>query len=115
MEFLLYTKVLSNRRTAQYHKFFRVSAGILHSSEMFKDHCALTLGDNVYCAFTCKVPHLAILETHSELCLGEGPAAKVGPTKVWPTRISTDFAKKCAARYHEAYQWKSLLCCAVCA
>lgn len=41
------------------------------------------------------------------------PARK--PTKVWPTKVLLEFAKKCAAQYHKALQMEHPLCCAVCA
>jgi hypothetical protein len=114
MESVLNAKVSSNRRTAQYRKFFEVSPGTLQSREKFKDHCALILGDNIYSAFTREVPRLAVSESCSGSHLEEN-LGKASASKDWPIKISPDFAKKCAARYREAYQWKSLLCCAVCA
>ena len=83
MQSLLNAKVLSNHHTAQYHKFFEVSPSILQSHEKFKDHCALILGDNVYSAFTCEVPHLIVSESCSDLHSGEN-LGKVSAREEWP-------------------------------
>lgn len=102
MESLLNVKVSSNRHTVQYCKFFGVSPGVLQSTEQFKDRCALILGDNVYSTFTREVPRLAVSQSGSGLKSGEN-LHKVSPSKDWPNKISSDFAKKCAAHYQEAF------------
>jgi hypothetical protein len=39
----------------------------------------------------------------------------ITPKPTWPSTVSSDFAKKCAARYRKNFQWKRPDCCAVCA
>lgn len=110
----LLNKVSSDRCTLQYRKFFGVSPSVLLNPETFMDHCALFLGDNVYSAFMCEAPRLTLSDPNLDSSASKN-LPKIHPTKEWPTKVSSDFAKKCAARYREAYHWKTLLCCAVCA
>ena len=110
MQSLFNVKVSSDRRTAQYRNFFGAASDIFQSTEKFKDHCALILGGNVYSAFTGEVPRLVMSENS-----GSGESrGNIRQHEDWPMKVTSDFAKKCAARYREAYQWKRLLCCAVC-
>lgn len=97
----------TTKRTSHlYRNFFGNDPAVLLSVDAFKDHVALTLGNDVFCALTDERPRAAAMSSHTL------PKKQSAP--VWPTKVSSDFAKRCVSQYRELSNWAKPLCCAVC-
>jgi len=98
-------------------KFFGSNpAATLGNVDLFLDHLARLLGNTVYCAFTCEPPRdVSWNQDRTHAADSPTPVKTLSSKPIWPSKISYDFAKTCAANYHKNFQWKRPECCSVCA